>query len=85
MASDDFGDPLNRQTVCEWRPIGEFDPKVHDGHYLFADDCNNVVLGHWHEGEIEPRMAYTGQGGDGDFPIWPTLFTPLPEPFEKLP
>lgn len=58
-----------------WSPIETFDPAIHQDSYLFANDCN-VIMGHWYEGEPEPRMAYTGQ----EFPIWPTHWRPMPQP-----
>lgn len=62
-----------------WQPIETFDPAVHTDQYWFSDGLN-IVLGHWYEGEREPRMAYSGQGGDGDFPIFVTHWMMTPEP-----
>jgi hypothetical protein len=59
----------------KWEPIDTFDPATHRGTYLFAA-YGNVILGHWYEGEDEPRMAYTGQ----EFPLSPEFWMPLPEP-----
>jgi len=58
-----------------WKTIDSFDRAENRGSYLFAFG-ENVILGHWHEGEDEPRMAYTGQ----EFPFWPTHWTELPPP-----
>lgn len=59
----------------EWQPIETFDPTTHRDRYLFSDGTN-VILGHWYDGEDEPRMAYTGD----EFPIFVTHWAPLPAP-----
>lgn len=59
----------------DWQPIESFNPAIHQGQYWFADE-SNVILGHWYEGEGEPRMAYCGQ----EFPIWPTHWMEIPDP-----
>jgi hypothetical protein len=59
----------------EWQPIEAFDPARNRSSYLFAA-FSNIFLGHWYEGEDEPRMAYTGE----TFPLMPTHFMPLPQP-----
>lgn len=67
----------NAKNEIWWRLIETFNPAKHNDSYLFADECN-VFMGHWYEGEPEPRLSYTGQGGNGDFPITPLYWMPVP-------